>query len=188
MINDECTLVLHMWIHNFKYFYAYALWRSSAPFRHLQHLYILKLWNVLHTCPPSPNILSHVHVSHINTSPNIWHHLIMCYNMLSKPLHICRHTPLCIQSYSRYYITSLNIFLHKSSHTPNIWYYPCMACRIFATPSEMFGHQFIWFLSIPNALICIPKHFYCARTCICPFASLHSSPSIQHLSPTSIKI
>ena len=83
---------------------------------------------MLHTCPPSPDILSHVHVSHINTSPNIWHHLLMCYNMLSKPLHICRHTSLCIQSYSRYTISHLwtssciKAHIHQISGIIHAWH------------------------------------------------------------------
>ena len=84
------------------------LWRSSVPFRHLQHHYILKLQDILHTCPPSPNILSCVHAPCISTPLNIGHYLHMHYNTLPKPLHICRHTSFHIPSYSRY--TMLNLW------------------------------------------------------------------------------
>ena len=130
-------------------------------------------------------IITHQYIfKYLTSSTHVLQHVVKTF------AHLQTHITLYPIIFQVYYITmtSLDIFLHKSSHTPNIWYYPCMACRIFATPSEMFGHQFIWFLGIPNALICIPEYFYCARTCMCPFASLHSSPSIQHLSPTSIKI
>ena len=131
------------------------------------------------TCP----CVTHQYISkYLTSSTHVLQHVVKTF------AHLQTHITLYPIIFQVYYITSLNIFLHKSSHTPNIWYYPCMACRIFTTPSKMFGHQFIWFLGIPNALICIPEYFYCARTCICLFASLHSSPSIQHLSPTSIKI
>ena len=45
MYFDEDALVLHVWMCIFAYFDTYALWRSSAPFRYLQHLYMLKLRN-----------------------------------------------------------------------------------------------------------------------------------------------
>ena len=41
-------------------------------------------------------------------------------------------------------------YSNESTCMPNIWYYPCMAHRIFAIPSETFGHQFIRLYSIPN--------------------------------------
>ena len=88
---DECTLILHTWICIFTHFDTYALWKFSAPFKYLQHLYVLQLQNVLHTCPPSLSILSCVHTSCISTSPNTQHHLHMCYNVLPEPSHICRH-------------------------------------------------------------------------------------------------
>ena len=66
--------------------------------------------------------------------------------------------------------------------------------QIFAEPLETLGNQFSQFYSICNALICIPKYFYCIRTRIQPFSGLHSFPSnwyqstaIPHLhSPKSI--
>ena len=167
---DQYALVLHTWICTFAYFDTCTLQRSSAPFGFLQHLYVLKLQNVLHTSPPSPNIPSHVHTSHIGTSPNIWQSSTHALHV-ARTSHICRHTSLHISSYSRYTISHL----HTSSCTK--------AHRIFVTPSETFGHQFSWFLSIPNTLVHISKYFCCARPHICASSGLHSSPSIQHLSP-----
>ena len=179
---DEYALVLHTWIHIFAYSDTYAFWRSSASFRFLQHLYILELWNVLHTCPPSLTVLSCVHTSRINTSTNI-------RQSSTQALYVARtfapsqtHIPSYPIIFQVHYITYPNIVLHESTRMPNIWYYPRTAHRIFAIPSETFGHQFIRLYSIPNALIRISEYFYCTRTCIQAFSSLHSSPSIRHLS------
>ena len=97
--------------------------------------------------------------------------------------HLQTHIPSYPIIFQVHYIASLNIFLHESTHMPNIQYYPHTACRIFALPSETFGHQSIQFLSIPDTFICIPKYFYCARTYFHASYGLHSSPSIQHLLP-----
>ena len=121
--------------------------------------------------------------------PHIMHQHISKYLTSSTHvLHVARtfaHTQTHIPSYpikfQVHYITYPNIFLHKSTHMPNTQYYPCTACRIFATPSETFGHNFIRLYSIPNTLIHISEYFYCTRTCIHAFSSLHSSPSIRHL-------
>ena len=108
-----------MWIPIFAYSDTYAFWRSSAPFRFLQHLYILKLQNVLHTCPPSLNVLSCVHASCISTSPNIQHHPHMCY-MLPEPSHIHRHTYLHIPSYSRSTISHIQTYSCMKACVPSI--------------------------------------------------------------------
>ena len=121
--------------------------------------------------------------------PRITHQHIFEYSTSSThALHVARtfappqtHIPSYPIIFQVHYIASLNVFLHESTHTPNIRYYACMARRIFAIPSETFGHQFIQLYSIPNTLICISEYFYCTRTCIQAFSSLHSSPSIQHL-------
>ena len=117
----------------------------------------------------------HQHISKYST---IIHTCITCHqNLCTFSTHIPSY-PIIFQVH---YIAHLNIFLHESKRMPNIWYYPRTACRIFAIPSETFGHQFIQLYSIPNALIRISEYFYCTRTCIQAFSSLHSSPSIWHL-------
>ena len=132
--------------------------------------------------PPSPNVLSLVHASRINTSPNI-------QQSSTHALHVARtfappqtHIPLHSIIFQVHYIAYPNIFLHKSTRTLNIRYHPHMACRIFAIPSETLGHRFSQFHSIPNALIHISDYFYCTRTRIQAFSGLHSSPSNRHLS------
>jgi len=92
-------LAFHIFLHLCEYSWTFAphtspmilfnftnLRRSSASFGHLQCSQGL---NILHTWPPSPNIVSHVHASSINALPNIWHKLPMCYNTFEEPSQAC---------------------------------------------------------------------------------------------------
>ena len=124
------------------------------------------------TCPP----ITHQHISEYLTSSTHVLHVARTF------AHSQTHIPSYPTIFQVHYIAYPNIFLHESTHSLNIQYYPCMACRIFATPSETIGHQFSRFYSICNAFICIPKYFYCTSTHIHAFSGLHSSPSIWHLS------
>ena len=145
-----------MWIHIFAYSDTYAFWRSSEPFGFLQHLYILNLWNVLHTCPPSLNVLSRVHTSCISTSPNIQHHPHMCY-MLPEPSHIHRHTSLHIPSYSRYTIshvwTSSCMKAHVCQisgiiHTWHAEYLQCLWKHLDTNSVDSTAFIMLWYASL----------------------------------------
>ena len=137
------------------------------------------------SCTHLHHLRTFYHMSTHHASTHLWifdNHPHMCY-MLPEPSHLRRHTSLHIPIiFQVHYIAYPNIFLHESTHMPNIRYYPHTACRIFAIPSETLGHRFCQFYSICNALICIPKYFYCIRMRIQPFSGLHSSPSNRHLS------
>ena len=185
MSNDECALVLHMWIRIFAYFYTYALWRSSAPFRHLQHLFMFSKSKISCTYVHHLWISCHMFTHHTSVYLcKVFNIIYTCATTYCRTFtHLQTHIPSYPIIFQVHYIASLNIFLHESTHMPNIQYYPHTACRIFALPSETFGHQSIQFLSIPDTFICIPKYFYCARTCFHASYGLHSSPSIQHLLP-----
>ena len=153
-----------------------TIWISSTP-----------LCSQAPKCPAHMSTIS----EHFITCPCITHQHIPKYSTSSTHvLHVARtfaHLQTHIPSYSIIFqvhcIAYPNIFLHESTCTLNIQYYPCTAHRIFATPLETFGHQFTWFCSTPNTLIHISEYFYCTRTCIHAFSSLHSSPSIWHLLP-----
>ena len=119
----------------------------------------------------------HQHISKYLTSST--HVLYVARTFAHMQTHISSY-PIIFQVH---YIAYPNVFLHESTRTPNIWYYPRTARRIFATSLEAFENQFTLFLSIPNTLIHISEYFYCTRMRIHAFSNLHSSLSIQHLSP-----
>ena len=129
---------------------------------HITHQHISECFIM---CPH----ITHQHISEYSTSST---HALPCCQNLCASADTHPSYPIIFQVH---YIAYPNVFLHESTCTLNIRYYPCTAHRIFATPSETFGHQFIQFFSIPNALIHISEYFYCTRMRIHAFSSLHSS-------------
>ena len=95
----------------------------------------LQIFNIIHTCTMC---CQNLHTS-ADTHPFISNHTPCILYHISKNLPAWKHTLL------------------------NVRYYSGTTCRIFTTHLETFGHEFSWFLSIPNAFIHIPEYFYCAR-------------------------
>ena len=150
------------------------IWVPSTPL-HSQTLKCPAHMSTISECFIMCPRIMHQHISEYSTSST---HVLCVARTFT---HTQTHVPSYPIIFQVHYITYLNIFLHKSMHMLNTRYYPCTACRIFATPSEKFGHHFIRLYSISNTLIHISKYFYCTRMHIHAFSSLHSSPSIWHL-------
>ena len=124
-----------------------------------------------------------------NISPDFANILTLCaIHILNSCIWICKPSDIFSIVSIHAYPPSPNISSHIHAPYQHPSGYSMLSTyKIFAEPSQTFGHQCSWFYSICNALIYISKCFYCARMHICTFFSLHSSPSIQHLLPTSIK-
>ena len=141
MSNDECALILHMWICIFTYFYTYALWRSSAPFRHLQHLfmfsnskisctyvhhlwischmfthhtsvYLCKVFNIIYTC--ATTYCQNLHTS-ADTHPFISHHIPGTLYCISEHLPAWKHT------YAKYPVLSTHSMQNICITFRNVW-------------------------------------------------------------------
>ena len=135
-----CSTHFRIFLHIFAYFYAFShISTHFYIFLHFAHMSTISEYFIM--CPCITNqytskylTLSTHALQHVaKTSPHLQMHI------LSYPIIFQIH-----------YITSLNIFLHKSTHTSKIQYYPCTAHRIFATINSFNSSAFLmhWYTSL----------------------------------------